>query len=98
MTQDRTISKIVIGNFMACSFDLSNQLRVAYSPFSDKKESGLRIITVEDLENLRRKDRVWAIIKREGNDRKRCWDSIRNVGGDPLKNPKKYQRFCPKNE
>jgi hypothetical protein len=71
---------------------------VAYSPFSDKKESGLRIITVEDLENLRRKDRVWTIIKREGNDWKSCLDSIRNVGGESLKHAEKYHWLCPKYE
>jgi hypothetical protein len=64
MTQDRSISKIMIGNLMACGFDLSNQLRVAYSPFSDKKERSLRVITCKDFENLRRKNEVRAIVER----------------------------------
>jgi len=88
----------MIGNLMACGFDLSNQLRVAYSPFSDEKESSLRIITVEDLENLRRKDRVRAIIERQGNNRKRSLDSIRDVGSKLLNHAEEYHWFYPKHE
>ena len=88
----------MIGNLMACGFDLSNQLRVAYSPFSDKKERSLRVVACKDFENLRRKNEVRAIVERQGNNRKRSLDSIRNVGSKLLNHAEEYHWFYPKYE
>ena len=69
MAKSRAILGVMVGDLVSLTLDPRNQFRVTPHSFTDKKESGFGVVSLENLQNLGRKNWVGTIIKRKGNER-----------------------------
>jgi hypothetical protein len=67
MMQSRTVPEVVIADLVSCCFDTGNQFRVTEGSLTNQEEGCLGVVSLENLEDLGREGRVWAIIEGKGN-------------------------------
>jgi hypothetical protein len=95
MVQSRTVSEVVIADFVSSSFDSGNQLRVAEGPLANQEESCLGVVPLENLEHLGREGRVWAIIEGKSNQGKIGPNSIGDSGRESIEHTQGSEGLYP---
>jgi hypothetical protein len=98
MEQSRTVHEVVIADFVSRSFDPGNHLRVAESPVANQEEGCFGIVPLENLEDLGREGRVWAIIEGKGNQGMLGSNSISEVGRESLEHTQHSKRLYPEHQ
>ena len=90
------IAGIVIADLMSASLDRSHDIRLTQGAVADEKESGFGAVALQDVQNLRRKSRVRAIIERKRNKALPSAHAVNDVRREPLERREQPKWLCPK--
>lgn len=78
------ITGIVIADFMPGGADCGHHIRLTQGTVADEKESGFGAVALQDVQNLRRKRRMRAIIERKRNKPLVSVHAVNDVRREPL--------------
>ena len=92
------VAVAVDADLVSRSFDPGNHLRVAESPLANQEEGCFGIVPLENLEDLGREGRVWAIIEGKGNQGMLGSNSISEVGRESLERTQDSKRLYPEHQ
>jgi hypothetical protein len=98
MAQSRTLHKVVIANLVSGSFDTGNHFRVTEGSLANQEEGCPGVVPLQNLEDLRREGRVWAIIEGKGNQRKIGPNSIGDVGRQSIEHTQGSEGLYPEHQ
>jgi len=98
MEERGAVLEIVVGYLVSAGTDGGKQIRMAQSAVSDDKKGGSRVVMLQDVEDLRSKDWVWAIVEGEGDERKFSADAIEDVGSETFEEGEDGERLGPEDE
>ena len=98
MAECRNVAGIVVADFVAGGADCGHKIRMTSRAVADEKESGLGVVAVQDVEELRRESGMRAIVERKGNERKPRADAVDNVWREPFKRGEQPERLGPESE
>jgi hypothetical protein len=98
MAQSRTVHEVVIADLVSGSFYTGNHFRVTEGPLANQEEGCLGVVPLENLEDLGREGRVWAIIEGKGNQVKIRPNSIGDVGRQSTEHTQGSEGLYPKHQ
>lgn len=88
----------MIADLMSTHPDRGHHIGMTQGAVADEKESGFRVIALQEVEHLRRESRVRAVIERKCHDWKPRAHAIHDVRCEPLQAGQQPQRFGPKHK
>ena len=71
---------------------------MAQGAVADEEESGFGVVAAQDVEELRREGRMWAVIERKRHKRKAGADAVDDVGREALEDGKEEKGLGPEDK
>jgi len=88
----------MVADLMACRLDSRNQFWVAQSAFANEEERRLRVMALENIEDLGSEGRVRTIVERERHQGKFDSCSIDYVWSEPFEHTNGSRRLYPEHK
>jgi hypothetical protein len=92
------VGDVVIADFMSGGFDAGDQAGMAQGALADQEKRGVGVVLLENFEDLRCEDGVWAVIEGEGDERMAGADAVGEIWSQPLEQRQDDWRLDPEEE
>src|SRR5207245_11157244 len=89
----RIVQECVVAGLVPAGFDAGNDILLASSSLANQEEGGLGVVSLENVEDLGREGRVWAIIEGKGHQGTIGPNSISDVGRESLEHTQDTERL-----